>query len=141
MSTRTTVSRILLLATIALLGGLPAPAWAQQFTGTLRGTVQDATHALLPGAQVSVIEIATNDSREIVTDAQGRWVLPNLKPGTYRVVVTLDGFKKAAVDQVKLDVQGDWEYRNLSPEAQTLTRWLALLEQATGVSLPTLRRR
>ena len=106
MSTRTTVSRILLLATIALLGGLPAPAWAQQFTGTLRGTVQDATHALLPGAQVSVIEIATNDSREIVTDAQGRWVLPNLKPGTYRVVVTLDGFKKAAVDQVKLDVQG-----------------------------------
>ena len=100
------VSRILLLATIALLGGLPAPAWAQQFTGTLRGTVQDATHALLPGAQVSVIEIATNDSREIVTDAQGRWVLPNLKPGTYRVVVTLDGFKKAAVDQVKLDVQG-----------------------------------
>ncbi len=106
MSTRTTVSRILLLATIALLGGLPAPAWAQQFTGTLRGTVQDATHALLPGAQVSVIEIATNDSREIVTDGQGRWVLPNLKPGTYRVVVTLDGFKKAAVDQVKLDVQG-----------------------------------
>ena len=106
MSTRTIVSRILLLATIALLGGLPAPAWAQQFTGTLRGTVQDATHALLPGAQVSVIEIATNDSREIVTDGQGRWVLPNLKPGTYRVVVTLDGFKKAAVDQVKLDVQG-----------------------------------
>jgi hypothetical protein len=91
---------------IVLLGALAAPARGQQFTGTLKGTVQDATHALLPGAQVSVVEIATNDSRELTTDAQGRWVLPNLKPGTYRVVVTLDGFKKAAVDQVKLDVQG-----------------------------------
>ena len=29
-----------------------------------------------------------------------------MKPGTYRAVVTLDVFKKAAVDQVKLDVQG-----------------------------------
>ena len=106
MSTRATVSRILLLAMIVLPGALAAPARAQQFTGTLKGTVQDATHALLPGAQVSVVEIATNDSREITTDAQGRWVLPNLKPGTYRVVVSLDGFKKAAVDQVKLDVQG-----------------------------------
>ena len=61
---------------------------------------------MLPGAQVSVTEIATNDARQLTTDAQGRWVLPNLKPGTYRIVVSLDGFKTGALDQVKLDVGG-----------------------------------
>jgi hypothetical protein len=88
-----------------LLGALPAPAGAQQFNGTLRGTVQDSTGAVLPGANVSVVDIDTNDSRTLTTDEQGRWVLPNLKPGTYRIVVSLDGFKTAALDQVKLDVQ------------------------------------
>ena len=98
------VLRLLSLTLVLLLGGLRSPARAQQFNGTLRGTVQDSTGGVLPGAQVSVVEIATNDSRQLTTDAQGRWVLPNLKPGTYRIVVTLDGFKTAALDQVKLDV-------------------------------------
>jgi hypothetical protein len=30
---------------------------------------------------------------------------------------------------VELDVQGDWEYRNLTPEAETLTKWLAALDR------------
>ena len=63
--------------------------------------------ACCPALRSSVIEIATNDTRQLTTDAQGRWVLPNLKPGTYRIVVSLDGFKTAALDQVKLDVAGD----------------------------------
>ena len=41
----------------------------------------------------------------MTTDERGAWVLPNLKPATYRIVVTLDGFKTSAIDQVKLDVQ------------------------------------
>ena len=49
---------------------------------------------------------ARTTAAQLTSDAQGRWVLPNLKPGTYRIVVSLDGFKTAALDQVKLDVQG-----------------------------------
>jgi hypothetical protein len=91
---------------VLLFAGLRSPAVAQQFNGTLKGTVQDSTGAVLPGAAVSVIEIGTNDTRRLTTDAHGEWVLPNLKPGTYRILAALDGFKTAALDQVKLDVQG-----------------------------------
>ena len=105
MNKDTTVG-LLSLTLVLLLGGLRPALSAQQFNGTLRGTVQDSTGGVVPGAQVSVVETATNDSRQLTTDAQGRWVLPNLKPGTYRIVVTLDGFKTAALDDVKLDVQG-----------------------------------
>ena len=57
-----------------------------------------------PPLKVTVVEVATNDTRSLTTDARGRWVLPNLKPGTYRVAVAMDGFKTAVLDQVKVDV-------------------------------------
>ena len=106
MSKTFTALRLLVCSVAIVLVGLAAPADAQQFNGTLRGTVQDSTGAVLPGAEVSIVEVATNDTRSLQCDARGSWVLPNLKPGTYRIVVSLDGFKTAALDNVKLDVQG-----------------------------------
>jgi len=78
---------------------------AQQFTGTIQGVVLDATSAVLPGAEVSVINIGTNEVRHLTTDRDGAYVAPQLKPGFYRVVVELAGFKTATVDQIKVDVQ------------------------------------
>ena len=86
--------------------------------------VQDSTGGVLPGAQISVVEISTNDTRSLTSDARGNWVLPNLKPGTYRVVVTLDGFKTAALDNVKLDIQAirDVEIKlEVGAAAETIT--------------------
>jgi hypothetical protein len=96
----------LLAGSLVVLAALIAPAQAQQFNGTLRGVVQDSTGGVVPGAAISVVEVSTNDTRNLTSDARGSWVLPNLKPGTYRIVVSLDGFKTAAIDNVKLDVQG-----------------------------------
>ncbi len=106
MSKTRNALRLLASTLVVLLAALVAPAQAQQFNGTLRGVVQDSTGGVLPGAEVSVIEVSTNDTRSLTSDARGSWVLPNLKPGTYRIVVSLDGFKTAAMDNVKLDVQG-----------------------------------
>ena len=106
MSKTCNALRLLAGSFLVLLAALVAPAQAQQFNGTLRGVVQDSTGGVLPGAAISVVEVSTNDTRSLTSDARGSWVLPNLKPGTYRIVVSLDGFKTAAIDNVKLDVQG-----------------------------------
>src|ERR1700754_4992916 len=93
------------IVSIAILAApASAPALAQQFNGTLRGTVQDSSGAVLPAVNVTVVEVSTNDSRDLTTDTQGRWVLPNLKPGIYRVSAAMDGFKTAVLDQVKVDI-------------------------------------
>lgn len=72
VSQQSTALRVFSLTMVLLLGDLRSPALAQQFNGTLRGTVQDSTGAVLPGAAVSVIEIGTNDTRRLTTDEIGR---------------------------------------------------------------------
>jgi Carboxypeptidase regulatory-like domain len=104
MATRSLVHRSL-TASLILLVAFASPGRAQQFTGTIQGIVQDATGAVVPGAEVSVINVGTNEVRHVTTDRGGAYVAPQLKPGIYRVVVELNGFKTATVDQIKLDVQ------------------------------------
>src|SRR5919204_3114277 len=104
MSKQSPVMRLTLLNLIMLLAGLGVAARAQQFTGTIQGTVQDSTGAVVAGAEVSVINISTNEARNATTESNGTYVVPQLKPGLYRVVVKKAGFKTATVDEVKLDV-------------------------------------
>jgi Carboxypeptidase regulatory-like domain/TonB dependent receptor len=92
-------------ALVLLLLTLAAPLAAQQFSGTIQGIVVDTSGALVPGATVAVIAAETNDARTIATDANGRYVVPQLKPGFYRITVAKDGFKSATLENVKLDVQ------------------------------------
>ena len=90
---------------LLLIVSLSATASAQQFTATLRGTVQDTSGAVVPKAEVSIANTATNETRVVSTDATGTYVVPQLKPGTYRVTVKKDGFRSATLDDIKLDVQ------------------------------------
>lgn len=98
------IIRLVLLSSL-LMTGLWSTASAQQFAGTLRGTVTDSAGAVVAGAEVSVTNIATNVSRSAVTADNGTYVIPQLQPGLYRVTVKKNGFKAGAVDEVKLDVQ------------------------------------
>ena len=99
MSTRTTVSRILLLATIALLGGAararPGPAVHRH--AERHGSGCHA--ALLPGAEVSVIEIARTTAAQPDVRRAAALGSAESEAGHLPVVVSLDGFKKAAVDK------------------------------------------
>jgi hypothetical protein len=95
----------LTLITLLLLVGISIPAWAQQFTGTIRGTVQDSAGAVIAGAEVSVINKGTKETRTVVTEGNGSYVVPQLKPGLYRINVKKSGFKLATLDEVKVDVQ------------------------------------
>jgi hypothetical protein len=69
---------------------LPAAATAQS---SIVGAVQDASGAVLPGVTVEAASPALIEKlRTTVTDGQGRYVIANLRPGTYRVTFALAGF-------------------------------------------------
>lgn len=77
-----------------LLVAAAVPAGAQTTLGTIRGTVFDPQHNVVPGATVIVTDEATNVTREAQTDAQGQFEVTNLRSGAYTVAAALSGFKK-----------------------------------------------
>ncbi len=105
MSNLSSVRRLTWLNLLMLLVGLSSAALAQQFTGTIRGTVLDATGAVVVGAEVAISNPATNETRNAVTEENGTYVVPQLKPGIYKITVKKNGFKAAEIGDVKVDVQ------------------------------------
>jgi hypothetical protein len=66
---------------------------AQAVTGTLLGTVQDSSGAVVPSASVTLTNEGTEVSDRTVTGPQGYFTFPNLDPGQYTVTVDAKGFK------------------------------------------------
>src|ERR1035437_1707695 len=77
-----------ILLTINILG------FGQAVTGRLVGSVQDATKAAVPKAQIIITNQATGITSTLSSDTQGNYVAPLLPPGTYQIEVEMAGFKK-----------------------------------------------
>ena len=90
------------LFTIALL--LAANSTAQQTSSTLVGSVLDQSGGTVPNATITATETRTGVSRSTVTTADGVYNLPYLTPGTYRVEISAQGFKKVVRENVELSV-------------------------------------
>ncbi|HEU0141065.1 MAG TPA: TonB-dependent receptor [Bryobacteraceae bacterium] len=84
-----------------------AMAVAQTYYGTIRGTVMDATGAVAPGIEVILTNTQTNIETRTVSNEVGNYVAPNLIPGSYRVSVEAQGFKKFVVEGVELVATAD----------------------------------
>jgi len=83
---------IVLAAAVALLA--PAKTLGQgETTSAILGQVTDSTHAVVPGATVTVVNLDTGLRRSVRTDDAGRFDFPQLKPGAYKVQVEALGFE------------------------------------------------
>jgi len=79
-------------------------AQAQKTTGTITGTVTDASGAVVPGAAIKLINTANGSSRSTTSSSQGDFSFPELNAGTYSVGVSKPGFKQAVSHNVELHV-------------------------------------
>jgi hypothetical protein len=82
---------------------LCAPCFAQTL-GTISGEVKDSTGGLLPGVTVTVVNKATNATRNTTSNEVGLFDFPALPPGLYTVKTELEGFRPASRD-LELQVQ------------------------------------
>ncbi len=100
------MSTIRLLSLVFFFGLLFVhPGFAQQITtGTIQGTVADATGASLPGVTVEARHQETNQARTVASGSDGRYIFLQLPPGTYRVTFSLPGFASLVQENVVLTV-------------------------------------
>jgi hypothetical protein len=79
------------------------PLLSQESLSTLRGTLKDVSGAVVSGAQVAAVEVATNiKARVAVSDSQGNYEMPGLKQGVYRLTAIMPGFKMFVAEDIQL---------------------------------------
>jgi hypothetical protein len=91
------------LLLLALVFSLFSSVARSQTTATLSGTVQDSSGAVIPNAQVTLTNEATNESRKVQSNGVGLYAFPSLVPGTYSLKVSLKGFKSTQVTGIVLN--------------------------------------
>ena len=96
-----TLTSVVLVALAAFLLAAPA-AYGQVTSGTIFGAVQDPGGALVPNATVVVQNPAVGVTRTVQSSGDGGFVVPNLPPGTYKITVDAQGFKKLEKTDVVL---------------------------------------
>ncbi len=83
---------------------VPVACLSQRVTGEIVGSVEDASHAMVPGAKVAITEQGTKASRSVVADASGFYRAPTLEIGRYTVEASAPGFKTTVRRDLELHV-------------------------------------
>jgi len=97
---RNSLARVFLLALFLAPGLVLA-----QGLGTIVGTVTDPSGGVVPNAKVTIVNEGTSAARDTVTDAQGYYVFPSLRPSTYALKVEVAGF--ATFSRAGITLQAD----------------------------------
>src|SRR5437773_11678759 len=76
---------------------------AQSDKSTIRGSVTDPSKAVVSGVEITLTEVETNVAvRTVLSDANGNFEIPDLKPGLYLLKADLAGFTAFLADAVRL---------------------------------------
>ena len=92
------------LLLIALVAILPARSMAQSGTAGITGTVTDPSGSVIDRVQIEVVDRGTGFSRTTLTNSTGNYNIPGLRPGTYDVIATRDGFRKFTQSGFQVEV-------------------------------------
>ncbi len=94
-----TTSKFAVLTAALCLGSV----FAQNFA-TVVGNVTDKTGASASGTKITITNIATQTTRETLSDDGGSYTIPLLPPGRYRISAQKTGFRQVVQDNISLEV-------------------------------------
>jgi len=111
--------------------------YSQTATGQFNGHVTDPNGAVLPNAEVVLIDRQTNLSRATKSNAEGYYQFPLIPPGSYRITVTVSGFDVASTSDLRLEVNQiatqDFHLRvGTATETVSVTAAAELLQASTS---------
>src|SRR3954447_14085816 len=80
------------------------PSLGQISPGTISGSVEDPTGALIPNAQVAIRQLSTGETRNASTNGNGEFNVPFLQPGQYTLTASAGGFKSKTLSNMTVQV-------------------------------------
>jgi hypothetical protein len=94
-----------LLLSLAIASiSVPSSAIAQSVSGTILGTVTDASGSVMSNAKVTVINEGTGFTRTVTADSNGEYTAPSVPTGHYTVTAEMTGFKGMVLSNVEVGV-------------------------------------
>ncbi|MBZ5583220.1 MAG: carboxypeptidase-like regulatory domain-containing protein, partial [Acidobacteriia bacterium] len=122
------------LIAVCILSLLAGPLCAQA-TAALGGTVADPTGAMVPAAQLVLINDDTGARRETRSDAQGRYSFAQLPPGRYRLTARRAGFADLTIGGIRLLVNTPATLAVAFEKLGAVAETVAVSAQAAQVNL------
>jgi hypothetical protein len=121
-------------AVILALCFAPATLLAQSDTATVSGLVTDGKNAVLVGAQVRATNVDAGTSSTVLTNRDGVYVLRDLRPGQYRLIVDNDGFQQIVLVGLILSAQ-DAVGRNFTMQVGSIIQSITLTSSGEKVNI------
>src|SRR5881628_1456778 len=76
---------------------------AQGVRATVVGRVTDESGAVVPGAKITITNVGTNESRDVIVNDNGEYAIPQLAPGQYTLTAEFAGFNKVVRSGIVLE--------------------------------------
>ncbi len=126
------------LAVFFLFAGILANA--QVRSATLSGTIQDASGKVIVGAEVVVLEVATNQTYKAKSNETGNFTVPYLPGGSYNVTVKQTGFETSAQEGIAVGT-GDSVHLDIALKVGSANEVVQVNTEASGIQVdsPTVQ--
>jgi len=127
----------LILCVALFVGVCASPGHAQNASsGSVTGQVSDPQGSSIPGAAVSLVDVATKGKQEAMTNDSGRYNFTVVHPGLYEIIVSKAGFKVAKMTQQKVSI-GLVLTVNVTLEVGSLSETVVVTSSPLGSELQT----
>jgi hypothetical protein len=124
---------VVLFALLAAAHTLPLRAQSGT-SSALAGTVADPSGAMIPAAQVKATEVNTGAVRTVESNADGRFLISQVNPGTYRIEVRTSGFGVAVSQPTSVSV-GQTAIVNFTLSLASTSQAIEVIAQSGLMSL------
>lgn len=128
------MTRRILFALLSLFLLIKGPsAWAQfAQRGGIAGTVSDQSGAILPGVQISLLDLAQNQTRQEKANAAGHFEFDNLAAGQYQLTASIKGFRTEQSTAVTVNI-GETSTYNFKLQPGSVNETVTVSAEAAGL--------
>jgi len=126
-----------LALTALVFAAHPTVLWAQTTSASVSGSIQDSQGGVLPGVTVTMTSRTQGNVLTAVTDEGGRFVFGIVRPDTYSLRVTLQGFKTLEKTNVVVNANDKLSAGILSMEVGAMSEEVSVTGRVTEVQSNT----